>query len=33
VAARLLTLPLYGALEDEQIDAVIEGVLAAVGRA
>jgi dTDP-4-amino-4,6-dideoxygalactose transaminase len=33
VAGRLLTLPLYGGLEDEQIDAVIDGVLAAIDRA
>ena len=33
VAARLLTLPLYGGLEEDKIEAVIEGVLAAVDRA
>jgi len=33
VAARLLTLPLYGGIEEDKIDAVIEGVLAAVNRA
>ena len=27
VAERLLTLPLYGGLTDEQVDAVVEGVL------
>jgi dTDP-4-amino-4,6-dideoxygalactose transaminase len=30
VAGRLLTLPLYGRLSDEQVDAVIEGLLSAV---
>ena len=32
VAPRLLTLPLYGGLEDEQVEAVIGAVLAAVER-
>jgi dTDP-4-amino-4,6-dideoxygalactose transaminase len=32
VAARLLTLPLYGALDDDEIAAVTDGVLAAVTR-
>jgi dTDP-4-amino-4,6-dideoxygalactose transaminase len=32
VAPRLLTLPLYGGLEDDQVEAVIGGVLAAVDR-
>ena len=32
-AARLLTLPLYGGLEDDKIEAVIKGTLAAVDRA
>lgn len=32
VAPRLLTLPLYGGLEDDQVEAVIGGVLAAVER-
>jgi dTDP-4-amino-4,6-dideoxygalactose transaminase len=32
VATRLVTLPLYGGLEDDQVEAVIGGVLAAVER-
>jgi dTDP-4-amino-4,6-dideoxygalactose transaminase len=32
VAARLVTLPLYGRLTEAQVEAVIDGVLAAVGR-
>jgi dTDP-4-amino-4,6-dideoxygalactose transaminase len=32
VAPRLLTLPLYGGLEDDQVEAVIGGVLAALER-
>jgi dTDP-4-amino-4,6-dideoxygalactose transaminase len=33
VADRIVTLPLFGAMSDEQVDAVIEGVLAATRRA
>jgi dTDP-4-amino-4,6-dideoxygalactose transaminase len=33
VAERIVTLPLFGAMSDEQVDAVIEGVLAATRRA
>ncbi len=32
LAARLLTLPLYGRLTDDQVDVVVEGLLAAVRR-
>jgi dTDP-4-amino-4,6-dideoxygalactose transaminase len=33
VAARLITLPLFGAMKDEQVEAVIDAVLAAVAQA